>query len=64
MLVTVEGLTPLERIQVHDLAYDADLVNEWLVVLSPLAYSTEAAARLRAGGRRLFREIDQQGVPL
>jgi hypothetical protein len=46
------------------LAYDADAVNEWLVALSPLVYSTEQAARMRRGGRRLFRDIDAEGVEL
>ena len=56
VLVIVDALTPEERHEVHALAYNADLANEWLLLLSPLAYSTQQAERMRAGGRRLFRE--------
>jgi len=64
VLVTIDDLTPSERNEVHALAYGADVENEWLVLLSPLAYSTGQAERMRAGGRRLFREIDQKGLAL
>jgi hypothetical protein len=49
---------------VLELGYRADAPNDWLVLLSPLAYSTEQAARMRANGRRLFRDIDAEGIPL
>jgi predicted nucleotidyltransferase len=64
VLVTIDDLSAAERHEVYDLAYRADLVNDWLVLLSPLPYSTEQAATMRAGGRRLIREIDEQGVAL
>jgi len=64
VLVTIDDLSHSERNELYELAYCSDLPNEWLVLLSPLAYSTEQAARMRASGRRLFREIDQQGVEL
>jgi predicted nucleotidyltransferase len=63
-LVVVDGLTTEERQVVYELAYTADAANEWLVLLSPLVYSQEQAQRMRDGGRRLFRDIDQQGVAL
>jgi hypothetical protein len=36
--------------------------DDW-VGLSPLVYSTEQARRMRDGGRRLFRDIDGEGLP-
>jgi predicted nucleotidyltransferase len=64
VLVVVAGLTSAERQEVYELAYTADAPNEWLVLLSPLVYSKEQAVCMREGGRRLFRDIDQQGVAL
>lgn len=60
----LEGLSEAERSEALGLAYDADIVIEWLVASSPLAYSTEQAARMRRGGRRLFRDIDGEGIEL
>ena len=64
LLVVIDNLSPEERREVHFLAYQADAVAEELVLLSPLAYSTEQAEDLRARERRLLRDIDTEGVPL
>lgn len=64
VFVAIDDLAPAERHEVSRIAYDADAENDWLVLLSPLAYSTADAARMRTGGRRLFRDIDSEGVPL
>jgi predicted nucleotidyltransferase len=64
VFVSIAGLTDTERREVLELGYRADAPNDWLVLLSPLAYSTEQAARMRANGRRLFRDIDAEGIPL
>jgi predicted nucleotidyltransferase len=64
VLVSIDELTSAERYEVYRIAYEADAENDWLVVLSPLVYPTIETARLRAGGRRLFRDIDREGVLL
>jgi predicted nucleotidyltransferase len=64
VFVAIDDLTPDERHEVLGIAYDADAENDWLVLLSPLAYSSADAARMRSGGRRLFRDIDGEGVRL
>jgi predicted nucleotidyltransferase len=65
VLVVVDGLTSAERRAVFDCAYDLDAeFNEELMLLSPLCYSTEQVADIRARERRLLREIDESGVPL
>jgi hypothetical protein len=62
-LVTIDDVTPAERRDVFAMAYDADAINEWLVVLSPLVYAPSEAERLRRGGQ-LFSDIDREGVLL
>ena len=64
VLVAIDGLTDVERREVIDLAYREGRAQDELVGLSPLVYSTADAARMRSGGRRLFRDIDREGVPL
>ncbi len=64
VLVAIDELTPRERLEVFDLAYDVDRsLDDW-VGLSALAYSTAQAARMRGDGRRLWRDIDREGVAL
>jgi predicted nucleotidyltransferase len=65
VLVVVDGLTEAERRDTFDLAYDASAADRdaW-TGLSPLAYSTEQAAELRGRERRLFRDIDREGIAL
>lgn len=63
-LVVIDDLSDEERLAVLDLTFALDAASyEWLG-LSPLVSSTEQAARMRAGGRRLFRDIDREGVRL
>src|ERR1700722_1466168 len=64
VLVAIDELTPREQHGVFDLAYDVDRSLEDWVVRSALAYSTAQAARMRADGRRLWRDIDREGVLL
>jgi predicted nucleotidyltransferase len=64
VLVSVRDLSDAERLEILDLAYHVDASLEEWVGLSPLVYSSAHAARMRAGGRRLFREIDRDGVRL
>jgi predicted nucleotidyltransferase len=64
VFVAIDSLNADERQEVLELAYQADAPNDWLVLLSPLVYSTAQAAQMRAGGRRLFRDIDGQGIAL
>lgn len=64
VLVVVDDLTEKERREVLDLAYDVALAAPEWVGLSPLPYSTAQAAELRGRERRLFRDIDREGVPL
>jgi predicted nucleotidyltransferase len=62
VLVVVDELSEWERLEVIDLAYEVDRsMGDW-VGLSPLVYSREQAATMRAGGRRLMREIQEQGI--
>lgn len=62
VMVAVQGLTEEERIVVIDLANAVDRALPDWVGLATLAYSTEQAARMRSGGRRLFRDIDRDGI--
>lgn len=68
VLVAIDDLSHEERLEVLDVAYAADSFTagaaDELVGLSPLAYSTAQATRLRSGGRRLLRDIDREGVRL
>jgi predicted nucleotidyltransferase len=64
VLIAIDGLTERERREVLDLAYAEGRGRDDSVGLSPLAYSTADTARMRAGGRRLFRDIDREGVRL
>ena len=64
VLVVIDELSDEERVSVIDLAYAAgNTASDW-VGLSPLAYSSEQATRMRAGGRRLVRDIDREGIRL
>jgi predicted nucleotidyltransferase len=64
LLVVIDALTEAERKRVFDLAYDAGAAGDDYVVLSPLPYSVEQAADLRARERRLMSEIAHDGVVL
>lgn len=61
VLVVIDDLTVEERRVVVELSYDIDSSGPWLG-LSPLAYSTSQAAELRARERRLFLDIDREGI--
>lgn len=64
VLVAIDDLSEAERLDVIDLAYAVDRsLDDW-VGLSPLAYSTAQAAAMRSAGRRLFRDIDGEGIRL
>ena len=64
VLVVIRELTETERLEVIDLAYAVDCKAPAYVGLAPLAYSTAQAAAMRSGGRRLFRDIDGEGIRL
>lgn len=64
LLVVIDGLTEAERRIVFDMSYDAGAFGEEFVALSPLPYSTDQAASLRARERRLMLEIARDGVAL
>jgi len=64
VLVVIEGLSDAERLLVLDLAGIQDYASERWVGLAPLVYSSAEASRMRAGGRRLFRDIDREGAAL
>ena len=64
VLVVIDDLSDGERLAVLDVAYAAAHATADWVGLSPLVYSSEQAARMRSGGRRLFRDIDQEGIRL
>jgi hypothetical protein len=63
-LVTVDSLSEDERRLIFDLAYDASVAGDELIVLSPLPYSTAQAHDLRRRERRLMMEIQRDGVAL
>lgn len=64
VLVVVDDLTDAERLDLVGIAYHVDRsLDDW-VGLSPLVYSAAQAAKMRSGGRRLFRDIDCEGVRL
>jgi len=63
VMVAVRGLTTRERDEVYRIASETDDANNTvLLLLAPLAYSSEQVLKLRRGGRRLFRDIDAEGV--
>jgi predicted nucleotidyltransferase len=64
VLVAIEELTQDEWRRVLDLAYTLGRGQDEEVGLSPLVYSGAQAKAMRAGGRRLFRDIDGEGVRL
>jgi predicted nucleotidyltransferase len=64
VLVVIDELDERERMEVVDLAYGVDLAMDEEVGLAPLPYSSAQAAKMRSGGRRLFRDIDTQGIRL
>jgi hypothetical protein len=61
VLVVVDDLSDAERLAVIDLASAIDFASPEWVGLSPFVYSSAQAAKMRAGGRRLFRDIDLEG---
>jgi predicted nucleotidyltransferase len=63
LLVVVDDLTTSERSAVLDMAYDAGVNDDDLVVLNPLPYSTAHVADMRAREKGLMREIARDGVP-
>lgn len=64
VLVTIDAMTDEERVEVIDLAYAADAASADWVGLSVLVYATSHATRMRGGGRRLFEDIDREGLRL
>lgn len=64
VLVVIDDLSDRERLTVLDLAFALDAASEEWAGFSPLVYSSEQAAAMRAGGRRLFRDIDREGLRL
>jgi uncharacterized protein len=64
VLVVIDDLSDQERLAVLDLASAADRATADWVGLAPLVYSFQQAARMRSGGRRLFQDIDREGIRL
>jgi Nucleotidyltransferase domain len=64
VLVVIDGLTTDEWRSVFDIAYAEGRGQDETIGLSPLVYTPPQAARVRGGGRRLWRDIDREGVRL
>lgn len=64
VLVTIDEMTHEERVEVIDLATATDRSAPDWVGLSVLVYATSQATHMRDGGRRLFKDIDREGVRL
>ena len=64
VLIVIDDLSETERLAVLDLTFPLDAAADDWLGLAPLVYSSEQAARMRAGGRRLFRDIDREGLRL
>jgi tRNA nucleotidyltransferase (CCA-adding enzyme) len=64
VLVAIDELSDEERIEVLDLAHAANCSAADWVGIAPLAYSSAQATTMRSGGRRLFRDIDREGIRL
>ncbi|MBX3227378.1 MAG: HEPN domain-containing protein [Labilithrix sp.] len=60
VFVVVDAITAAERSEAIDDAFVADAATSFPVGLAPLVYSEVEAARARAGGRRLLRDIDNR----
>jgi predicted nucleotidyltransferase len=64
VLVVVDDLSAVEEREILDIAYAVkQAMDEW-VGLVPVVLSTARVAELRAGGRRLWRDIAVEGVTL
>lgn len=64
VLVVVDDLSDDERRVTSDIAYGIGLAADDWVGLSPLALSTARAYEQRSTGRRIWAEIESEGVKL
>jgi uncharacterized protein len=64
VLVVIDGLDHAERNEIIDAASDIDTDLEDAVGLSVFAHSTEQAVAHRRTGRRIWRDIEREGVAL
>jgi len=64
VLVVVDDLSDDERNEIVNIAYGIGLAADDWVGLSPLALSTARAHEQRATGRRIWTEIESEGVRL
>jgi hypothetical protein len=63
VLVSVRDLTARERDEIYRITCETDdTYHQRQLVLSPLVYPSSQVSEMRRGGRRLFREIDAQGI--
>jgi predicted nucleotidyltransferase len=62
VLVVIDGFDVAERGALCEAAYDAGLDGDEYVSLAPLVVSTAQAADMRRRERRIFVEIDREGV--
>jgi predicted nucleotidyltransferase len=63
LLVVIDDLTPNERRDAIDLAYDAQDPRDW-VSLSPLVLSTAEAQEQRDRERLIMADIEREGIRL
>jgi predicted nucleotidyltransferase len=64
VLAVIDDLDDAELVEAIDLAYAANRAADDWPGVAPLVYSTARAASMRSGGRRLFRDIDREGIRL
>ena len=64
VLVVVDDLTARERSAVLDMAYDAGVRGDELVIVSPLPCATAHAEDMRAREKGLMIAIARDGVPV
>jgi predicted nucleotidyltransferase len=64
LLVVVDDLTESERAFVLDLSWRVAFEADEYLVLAPLVYSSAQAGVLRSREKRLFCEIERDGVSL
>ncbi len=64
VLVVIDDLTRGEQNEIIDAACDVDAATDEPVGLATLVLSTEQVGRYRDTGRRIWRDIEREGVRL
>jgi predicted nucleotidyltransferase len=61
-LVVIDDLTERERLVVFEIAHETDALGDELLGLSVVAHSSAEAAEMRARDRKLYHDVDREGL--